>query len=88
MTAAFYKKQLMLNFYSSNGISGYRYSHVGVCGFALPAVEQYLLFPENKPSTNTGGGGKHNYEYPMNYAIGFMEILVTFGNELGLSMVA
>lgn len=35
-----------------------------------------------------GGRKKHNYEYPMNYAIGFMEILVTFGNELGLSVVA
>lgn len=53
--AAFYKKQLILNFYSSNGISGCRYSYVGVCGFALPAVEQYLLFLENNPSTKGGG---------------------------------
>lgn len=79
MMAAFYKKYLMLNFYSSNGISGYRYSHTGVCVFALLHCGAVFAVP----STNTGRE-EHNYEIQMNYAIEFTEILIMFGNKSGL----
>lgn len=51
-------------------------------------MEQYLLLLEIKPSHKHREGKKHNNDIQMNYAKELMEILITFGNESGLSVVA
>lgn len=50
-------------------------------------VQQYLLLLENKPF-HIHWGEKRNYEIQLNYAKEPMEVLITFGNESDLSMVA